>query len=216
MADTIDKPKRKPVSTRRKITPRKKPISKPSILSLDNLGNGKDSEKPQDKVVSRIEADDEENNQFADLYSKSPEELMQLASKLDVSPTKFSNRIDLIISLMSVIAEESGVLIGAGVLDVLHDGFGFLRNPEGGDKSEDIYVSQTQIRRFDLRKGDFVAGQVRPPKDNEKYYGLIRVEMVNGGGPDSSKNRGRFEKFTSIYPNERLNLETGVKQCQQK
>ena len=135
---------------------------------------------------------------------------MQLATELGVDPAKISRKIDLLISLMSVIAERSDVLIGAGVLDILHDGFGFLRNPEGSDKKEDIYVSQTQIRRFGLRKGDFVAGQVRPPKDNEKYYGLIRVEMVNGDGPDSSKNRGRFEKYTSIYPNEKLVLETAV------
>ena len=210
MADTINKPKKKPASIK-KITRPRKPISKPSILSVHNLDNDKDSLKLQDKDFSRVEDDEEENNQFSDLFSKSPDELMQLASELDLSPTKFPRKIDLIISLMSVIAEKSGVLIGAGALDVLHDGFGFLRNPEGGDKNEDIYVSQTQIRRFGLRKGDFVAGQVRPPKDNEKYYGLIRVEMVNGGGPDSSKQRGKFEKFTSIYPNERLVLETGVK-----
>ena len=209
MADTIDKPIKKPTTRTRRVTPRRKPVSKPSIVNLDNLDNGTSSIKPRNGKVPKTEVEQEEN-QFSGLFTKSPEELMQLATELGVDPAKISRKIDLLISLMSVIAERSDVLIGAGVLDILHDGFGFLRNPEGSDKKEDIYVSQTQIRRFGLRKGDFVAGQVRPPKDNEKYYGLIRVEMVNGDGPDSSKNRGRFEKYTSIYPNEKLVLETAV------
>ena len=156
MADTNDKTTKK---TTTKTISRSKPVSKPSILSLDD---GKD--------VRRADPDIKENKQLTDLCLKSPEDLIKMASDLGVDSTKFSNRNDLIISLMSVIAEKSGLLIGAGVLDVLHDGFGFLRNPGGGDKKEDIYVSQTQIRRFGLRKGDFIAGQVRPPKDNEKYY----------------------------------------------
>ncbi len=191
MAGTIDKPTKKPTTRTRKVVPRKKPVSKPSILNLDKLDKGENSVNSRNKEDSKYVVEKEEN-QFSSLFTKSPEELMKMATESGVDATKFSRRIDLLISLMSVLAEQSDVLIGAGVLDVLHDGFGFLRNPEGSDKKEDIYVSQTQIRRFSLRKGDFVAGQVRPPKDNEKYYGLIRVEMVNGGGPDSSKNRGRF------------------------
>ena len=208
MADTIGKTTKKTTTKR---TPARKPVSKPSIVSIGSIDDEKEMVNSRGKNIRRTDSDEENNNQLTDLSTKTPEDLMKLASDLKVDATKFPNRNDLIISLMSVLAEQSGLLIGAGVLDVLHDGFGFLRNPDGGDKKEDIYVSQTQIRRFGLRKGDFIAGQVRPPKDNEKYYGLIRVEMVNGGSPDSSRDRKKFEKYTSIYPNERLTLETDVR-----
>jgi len=116
----------------------------------------------------------------------------------------------LVLQLLSEYAERTGQLLGAGVLDVLSDGYGFLRHPDS-QFGDDIYVSQSQVRRFALRPGDMVAGQVRPPKDGERYYGLVRVEIVNGYDPETSRRRPKFETLTSLYPNDRLTLETTPK-----
>src|SRR3990172_7955948 len=93
-------------------------------------------------------------------------------------------------------AEQQGYIFGGGVLDVVEDGIGFLRSDHYLPGPDDVYVSQSQIRRFGLRTGDMVVGQVRPPKDSEKYYGLLRVEAVNGLDPEAAKRRPAFEKMT--------------------
>jgi len=102
-------------------------------------------------------------------------------------------------------------LTGQGVLEITSEGFGFLRHNNFAANGEDIYVSQTQIKRFGLKTGDSVVGQIRPPKDQEKYYGLLRVEQVNGVDPETARNRPQFDELTPLYPNERLNLETEPK-----
>ncbi len=124
-----------------------------------------------------------------------------------------NDRVSIVLPVLSHFAQEEELLLGFGILDILSDGYGFLRNPDTEDNKDDIYVSQSQVRRFNLRKGDKVAGQVRQPKEKERYYGLTKVEMVNGYDPESSqmKERPNFEKLTPIYPNERLTLETGNK-----
>jgi transcription termination factor Rho len=101
--------------------------------------------------------------------------------------------------------------VGTGILDLLGDGYGFLRMPGKRGGTEDIYVSQSQVRRFGLRQGDMVAGQVRPPTEGEKYFGLIRVELVNGYDPESAMKRPKFDQFTSIYPNDQIKLATTPK-----
>ena len=123
------------------------------------------------------------------------------------------DRIKVVHQILGFYAHESDLLMGFGVLDILNDGYGFLRNPDTGDKKDDIYVSQSQLRRFGLRKGDVVAGQVRQPKEKERYYGLTKVEMVNGYDPESDqmKKRPNFENLTPIYPNVRLTLETDTR-----
>ncbi len=121
-------------------------------------------------------------------------------------------RSDLVLSMLSVYAEKSGQLLGAGVLDLLNEGCGFLRPPGQPNGHEDIYVSQSHVRRFGLRQGDMVAGPVRPPKEKERYYNLLRVDVVNGYDPVSARNRPRFDRLTSIYPNDRLTLETTPRQ----
>src|SRR5690242_18619369 len=103
--------------------------------------------------------------------------------------------------------KDSG-LTAQGILEILPDGWGFLRRHNYSPNAEDIYVSQTQIRRFALKTGDLVLGQVRPPKDSEKYFGLLRVERVNGLDPEVARNRTNFDDLTPIYPNERIMLET--------
>jgi transcription termination factor Rho len=117
-------------------------------------------------------------------------------------------KTDLILRLLRHKAEEQGYIFGGGVLEIIQDGIGFLRSDHLLPGSDDVYVSQSQIRRFGLRTGDMVIGQVRPPKDTEKYYGLLRVEAVNGLDPEQAKRRPTFEKLTPIFPDERLNLES--------
>ncbi len=146
----------------------------------------------------------------------SVEEVVKFAEKSGVSylpDSDMNDRVSVVLPVLSHFAQEEDLLLGFGILDILSDGYGFLRNPDTEDNKDDIYVSQSQVRRFSLRKGDKVAGQVRQPKEKERYYGLTKVEMVNGYDPESSqmKQRPNFEKLTPIYPNERLTLETGNK-----
>ncbi len=115
---------------------------------------------------------------------------------------------DLIVRLLRDKAEKQGHELRGGVLEIIDEGIGFLRSDHYLPGPDDIYVSQTQIRRFNLRTGDMVIGQVRPPKDSEKYYGLLRVEAVNGLDPETAKNRPSFEQLTPIFPQVRFNLET--------
>ena len=105
-------------------------------------------------------------------------------------------------------AERESALTTGGILEIVDDGYGFLRGESLLPGANDVYVSQSQIRRFGLRTGDYVTGQVRPPKDSEKYYGLLRVEHVNGLDPEVAKNRPYFENLTAIFPNEMIDLET--------
>src|SRR3989337_1256987 len=115
---------------------------------------------------------------------------------------------DLILLIMQADAERRGLELRGGVLDVMNEGMGFLRAEHYLPGPNDIYVSQSQIRRFGLRTGDMVIGQIRPPKDSEKYYGLLRVESINGLDPEEAKNRPKFEDLTPIFPEERFDLET--------
>jgi transcription termination factor Rho len=117
---------------------------------------------------------------------------------------------DLIFQILKAQTEQSGFMFSEGVLEVLPDGFGFLRAPDYNylPGPDDIYVSPSQIRKFDLQTGDTVSGQVRPPKDGERYFALIKVEAVNFESPDQARNKLFFENLTPLYPQERLKLET--------
>jgi transcription termination factor Rho len=146
--------------------------------------------------------------QIAELEAKSLEELRDMARELGISGYSRLKKTDLAFRLLRANAEQRGLIFGGGLLETIQDGIGFLRSADLKPGPEDVYVSQSQIRRFALRTGDMVIGQVRPPKDNEKYYGLLRVEAVNGLDPDATKTRPKFEALTPIFPNERLVLET--------
>jgi transcription termination factor Rho len=115
---------------------------------------------------------------------------------------------DLIFRLLQAETERQGNIFSAGVLEIVDEGFGFLRHDRMLPGANDIYVSQTQIRRFGLRTGDMVSGQVRPPKESEKYYSLLRVEAVNGMDPEAAKRRPHFDNLTPIFPREMYRLET--------
>ena len=145
---------------------------------------------------------------FAELETKTLGELRELSKSMEISGYSRLKKEDLILRLLRAKAEQQGYSFGGGVLDIVEDGIGFLRADHYLPGPEDVYVSQSQIRRFGLRTGDMVVGQVRPPKENEKYFGLLRVEAVNGLDPEQAKARPVFEKLTPIFPNHRYNLET--------
>ena len=145
---------------------------------------------------------------IAELEVKTLADLREMAKDMEVSGYSRLKKEDLILRLLQAQAEQQGLIFGGGVLDVIDDGIGFLRSDHYLPGPEDVYVSQSQIRRFGLRTGDMVVGQVRPPKENEKYFGLLRVEAVNGLDPDSAKQRPRFERLTPIFPEEMFDLET--------
>jgi transcription termination factor Rho len=145
---------------------------------------------------------------MAELESKTLEELRGQARELDISGYTRLKKSDLVLKILRTNAESQGFIFGGGVLEIVQDGIGFLRSVDLLPGPDDIYVSQSQIRRFGLRTGDMVAGQVRPPKDTEKYFGLLRVEAVNGLDPETAKKRPVFERLTPIFPQERLQLET--------
>lgn len=136
------------------------------------------------------------------------DELRELARAANVTGYTRLKKYDLIMRLLRVSAERAGYIFGGGILEIVQDNIGFLRSDHLLPGPEDVYVSQSQIRRFGLRTGDLVIGQVRPPKETEKYHGLLKVEAVNGLDPEEAKNRPLFEKLTPIFPNKQIILET--------
>ena len=144
-----------------------------------------------------------------DLKRKTPDELLTLAEEYDIENPSALLKQDIIFAILKKIAERDGVIIGEGVLEVLQDGFGFLRAPEANYLAgpDDIYVSPSQIKRFGLRTGDTVEGEVRAPKQGERYFALLKVTLINFETPDKSTHRINFDNLTPLYPNERLQLE---------
>ena len=146
---------------------------------------------------------------IAELQNLDNDDLLKLAKEMGVAENgSVSNRHELMSKVLHNLADQNGSLKAGGILSIVADGYGFLRQSSGQPGPGDVYVSQSQIRRFGLRTGDEVSGQVRPPKDGERYFGLVRVEGVNGLDPDASRNRPKFEDLTAIFPTERIVLET--------
>jgi len=145
---------------------------------------------------------------IANLETRTLAELRELAKEWEISRYSRLKKEDLILRLLQAKAEREGLQFGGGVLDIVDENKGYLRCDHYKPGPEDIYVSQSQIRRFGLRTGDMVVGQVRPPKENEKYFSLLRVEAVNGMNPEAAKQRPQFESLTPIFPEERFVLET--------
>ncbi|WHY86193.1 transcription termination factor Rho [Neobacillus novalis] len=139
-------------------------------------------------------------------------ELYELAREYKVTYYSKLTKKELIFAILKSRAEQQGYFFMEGVLEIIQsEGFGFLRPINYSPSSEDIYISASQIRRFDLRNGDKVSGKVRPPKENERYYGLLHVEAVNGEDPESAKERVYFPALTALYPNRKMKLETTQK-----
>ena len=137
-------------------------------------------------------------------------ELSKVARDMNVAGASGLKKQDLIFKILQSQAEKEGMMFGEGTLEILSEGFGFLRSANYNylPCPDDIYVSPSQIRRFDLKTGDSVSGHIRPPKDGEKYFALLKVEAVNYENPDKAKDKILFDNLTPLYPHERLNLET--------
>ncbi len=144
----------------------------------------------------------------AELESKTLSDLREMARKLDITGYSGLKKQDLIVKLLQAHTEEAGNSFSDGILDIVSEGFGFLRGDRMLPGANDVYVSQSQIRRFGLRTGDRIWGQVRPPKESERYYSLLRVEMINSLDPETARKRPTFDQLTPIFPNEQLLLET--------
>jgi len=146
---------------------------------------------------------------LTDLKEMTIEELTKMAKSLNVEGARGMRKQDIIFAILQAQTEKTGLIFGEGVLEILPDGFGFLRSPDYSylPGPDDIYVSPSQIRRFNLRTGDLVTGQIRPPKESERYFALLKVEAVNHESPDDSVDRPLFDNLTPYYPTRAINLE---------
>ncbi|MEQ8652735.1 MAG: transcription termination factor Rho [Kiloniellales bacterium] len=144
-----------------------------------------------------------------ELKSKTPQELLSLAEELDIENASVLRKQDMMFAILKQLAENGQEISGGGVLEILPDGFGFLRSPEANylPGPDDIYVSPSQVRRFALRTGDTVEGQIRSPKDGERYFALLKLTTINFDGPDSARHRINFDNLTPLYPDEKISLE---------
>ncbi len=145
-----------------------------------------------------------------ELKKKTPAELVQMAEELDVEGASTLRRQDLMFAILKEVAEEGEEILGIGTIEVLPDGFGFLRSPEANYLAgpDDIYVSPNQVRKWGLRTGDTVEGEIRAPKDGERYFAITRLIKVNFDDPDAVRHRVNFDNLTPLYPDERLRLDT--------
>ncbi|MEO8082734.1 MAG: transcription termination factor Rho [Ardenticatenales bacterium] len=146
--------------------------------------------------------------QIAELEAMTVEALRDIAREQSLTGAGRLKKTDLIFALLKADSEQRGMFFGGGILEIVQDGIGYLRAHNLKPGLDDVYVSQSQIRRFGLRTGDLVIGEVRPPKDNEKFRGLLRVDAINGEPPHSAFERPRFEQLTAIFPNQQLHVET--------
>ncbi|HJO97432.1 MAG TPA: Rho termination factor N-terminal domain-containing protein, partial [Rhodospirillales bacterium] len=146
---------------------------------------------------------------LTELKSKSPADLLAYAEKLEIENASTLRKQDMMFAILKRLAENDVAIFGTGVLEILQDGFGFLRSPESNYLAgpDDIYVSPSQVRRFSLRSGDTVEGQIRSPKDGERYFALLKINLINYEEPGAVRHRINFDNLTPLYPDERLNLE---------
>ena len=144
-----------------------------------------------------------------DLKKLKINDLYKIAKELNVEGASGMRKQELIFVILQAQTEKNGLIFGEGVLEILPDGFGFLRAPDYNylPGPDDIYLSPSQIRRFNLRTGDTVSGQIRPPKDTERYFAMLKVELVNYEDPEVARDKILFDNLTPLYPDERIHLE---------
>ncbi len=147
--------------------------------------------------------------QILDLETKPLAELRARAKTLGIDRANRSKKEELVVLIRQAEAQKEGLEVQGGILEIMNEGVGFLRTNHYQGGPDDVYVSQTQIRRYGLRPGDLVIGHVRPPRESERHSGLLKVESVNGQSPDDAKHRRKFEQLTPIFPETRFDLETG-------
>src|SRR5690606_7603889 len=148
---------------------------------------------------------------LTDLKTKSTGDLLQIANDLGLENMARSRKQDMIFALLKKAAKNGADIAGDGVLEILQDGFGFLRSSEGPYLAgpDDIYVSPSQIRRFNLRTGATITGLLRPPKEGERYFALLKVDQINFDRPEAARNKILFENLTPLFPEKRMKMESG-------
>ncbi|RLD97057.1 MAG: transcription termination factor Rho, partial [Aquificota bacterium] len=158
--------------------------------------------------MGRSETTAVEGLNLQELKRMTVSQLVKLAKELGISGTSGLRKQELIFRILEGQAQKNGLLFGEGVLEVLPDGFGFLRSPTYNylPGPDDIYMSPSQIKRFGLKTGDTVSGQIRPPKEGEKYFALLKVEAINFESPEVARERIHFDNLTPLYPDERIVL----------
>ncbi len=149
---------------------------------------------------------------IVELKTKTMSELLGIADELDIPGRSNLKKQELIFKILEAKTEKTGLIFAEGVLDIIQEGYGFLRSPDYNylPGPDDIYVSPSQIKRFDLRTGDTISGQVRPPKDSERYFALLKVEAVNYENPEVAKHKILFDNLTPLYPQQRIKLEVAA------
>ena len=147
---------------------------------------------------------------IAELKEKNITELSRIARTLEIPGASGLRKQDLIFKILQAQSEKEGHIFAEGVLEILPDGYGFLRSPDYNylPGPDDIYVSPSQIRKFDLKTGDSISGNVRPPHEGEKYFALVKIEAINFESPEETRNKILFDNLTPLYPQERIKLET--------
>ncbi len=150
---------------------------------------------------------------LSDLKSKPITELLEIAAESEIENANRLRKHDLIFAILKAFAKRGETIFGEGVLEVLPDGFGFLRSPETSylANTDDIYISPSQIRRFNLHTGDSISGEIRTPKDGERYFALTKLDAINGGPPEGTKGKILFENLTPLHPNKMFRLEREIK-----
>ena len=148
---------------------------------------------------------------LTELKHKSPSEILEIAKENGVDGMSRARKQDVVFAILKAIAKSGDDIHGDGVLEILQDGFGFLRSPDSNyvAGADDIYVSPSQIRRFGLRTGDTISGKIRTPRDNERYFALLKVDTINFESPENARNKILFENLTPLHPNERMRVERG-------
>src|SRR3954470_24374763 len=175
----------------------------------DNYAQRRQYDRAQREQREQAAVDAQAGLTLADLETRSVDDLQDMAKELDISGYSRLKKQDLAFRILQAQTEQQGNIFKKGILEIMDDGFGFMRLSGGYlPSAEDVYVSQSQIRRFGLRTGDEVVGQVRPPKESEKYFSLLRVEAVNGQDAETAKRRPHFSDLTPVFPRQMLDLET--------
>jgi transcription termination factor Rho len=194
---------------KRNTRPKKRPAKGPNAGNRDNRGNRSNrtgnSGNGSPEVQAREVAVD-----IAELKKRTISDLMARARELEIDGYSGMKKQDLIFKILQAEIESEGSLYGEGVLEILPDGFGFLRSPNYNylPSADDIYISPSQIRKFGLRTGDTISGQIRPPKDGERYFAILKIGAVNYEDPEAARDKILFDNLTPLHPNERIHLET--------
>lgn len=171
-----------------------------AVLTLDGESVGEAESREPPKIIN-----------IAELKHKSVAELLEMAEAMGLDNVARIRKQDLVFNLLKAAARRGELIYGEGVLEIMSDGYGFLRAPDSSYLAgpDDVYISPSQIRRFSLRTGDTVAGRVRPPKDNERYFALLKVDSINYEPPEVSKKKVGFENLTPLFADERMRMERG-------